>query len=345
MSRTKTERGTTQSESLVAAEQHWDVFISHANEDKSGIAAPLANALRKKRISVWYDEFSLKIGDSLRESIDTGLNRCRFGIVILSKYFFEKRWPIRELNGLATREWSGEKVILPVWHQVSFDEVRRFSPMLADRYALKTSIGIQHLADEIILAIQETGSGIRFGVQLFDDPNVRLGGVEWRESYFYIGVGFENESETDYTDIDFQVALDAHIIHVRALTPLEGLELTAPNRPTNLMVETSKGYRLPIHIPSFIPDKEVRITCPRILKRSKLKLALVSARLTTNLFCTGDPPPSYLAPRRKPEWLKFRGECRINGKKHTFNEFQHDFSYLVFVNSAHLNTPPAKAPS
>jgi hypothetical protein len=85
---------------------------------------------------VWYDDFALKMGDSLRQSIDRGLAHSRFGVVILSGYFFQKHWPQQELNGLVTREDTG-KVILPVWHGVGFSEVRNYSPMLADRSPLE----------------------------------------------------------------------------------------------------------------------------------------------------------------------------------------------------------------
>ncbi len=81
-----------------------DVFISHASEDKEAIAKPLADALKARGLAVWYDDFSLKLGDSLRQSVDRGLARSRLGVVILSPYFFEKHWPAQELNGLATRE-------------------------------------------------------------------------------------------------------------------------------------------------------------------------------------------------------------------------------------------------
>ncbi len=89
-------------------------------------------------MKVSYDEFSLTVGDSLRESIDHGLSRSRFGIVILSRHFFAKHWPQKELNGLATREVDGTKVILPVWHGVGVVEVRTHSPMFADRIAVNT---------------------------------------------------------------------------------------------------------------------------------------------------------------------------------------------------------------
>jgi hypothetical protein len=132
----------------------WDVFISHASEDKDAIARPLAEALRDKGLRVWYDEFSLTVGDSLRKSIDQGLARSRFGVVILSKHFFEKHWPEQELNGLATREVGGKKVILPVWHGVGFEEVRQYSPTLADRLAVTSDGGLKNVVEQLLAAMR-----------------------------------------------------------------------------------------------------------------------------------------------------------------------------------------------
>jgi hypothetical protein len=134
--------------------QKWDVFISHASEDKDAIARPLAEAFRARGMEVWYDEFTLRVGDSLRKSIDAGLAGCKFGVVILSPYFFNKHWPEQELNGLANREVHGKKVILPVWHNVSHDDVSAFSPTLADRVGVPTSKGLEHVVDELIKAMQ-----------------------------------------------------------------------------------------------------------------------------------------------------------------------------------------------
>ena len=70
----------------------FDAFISHAWDDKDTFVRKLAERLQKQRIEVWYDEFSLKAGDSLRRSIDFGLSKSRFGVVILSYNFFNKQW-------------------------------------------------------------------------------------------------------------------------------------------------------------------------------------------------------------------------------------------------------------
>jgi hypothetical protein len=134
--------------------KEWDVFISHASEDKTAIAAPLADALARKGLRVWYDDAVLKVGDSLRASIDHGLAKSKFGIVILSEHFFSKHWPQQELNGLASREINGKKVILPVWHQIDRDKVAEFSPMLADRLGTLTARGLDKVVQDLLLAIE-----------------------------------------------------------------------------------------------------------------------------------------------------------------------------------------------
>ncbi|HVC75227.1 MAG TPA: toll/interleukin-1 receptor domain-containing protein [Candidatus Micrarchaeaceae archaeon] len=127
----------------------YDFFISHATEDKSAFVRPLAEELVQRGLRVWYDEFSLDIGDSLRESIDFGLRASEYGVVILSKAFFDKEWPNKELNGLNALERDGRKVILPVWHGVNESDVRAFSPLLADRVAAKSARGVKSVANDL----------------------------------------------------------------------------------------------------------------------------------------------------------------------------------------------------
>jgi hypothetical protein len=132
-----------------------DVFICHASEDKESFARRLAEELVKHGLSVWYDEFSLKLGDSLRRSIDTGLTSARYGIVVLSKVFFEKNWPQYELDGLVGRETSsGEKVILPIWHGVSKCDVEAYSPSLAGRVAVSSDLPFDQLIAKILEVVR-----------------------------------------------------------------------------------------------------------------------------------------------------------------------------------------------
>ncbi len=116
----------------------WDVFISHASEDKDSFVRPLAVSLKQLGAEVWFDEFSLRPGDSLSRSIDWGLANSRFGIVVVSSDFIGKAWPERELSGLVSREIDQSRVIIPVWHGVTRKQVLEFSPTLADRLAVRT---------------------------------------------------------------------------------------------------------------------------------------------------------------------------------------------------------------
>jgi hypothetical protein len=129
----------------------YDVFICHASEDKDIFVRPLAEALRAENITVWYDEFTLKLGDSIRRSLDKGLKQSRFGAVVFSKPFFNKNWPQYELDGLAEREIKGrDKVVLPIWHDVNHDDVMQYSPSLAGRKAVSTDQGLQAVVDAVL---------------------------------------------------------------------------------------------------------------------------------------------------------------------------------------------------
>ncbi|MCD0448317.1 DUF1883 domain-containing protein [Actinocorallia sp. API 0066] len=138
--------------------QTWDVFISHASEDKATVARPLRNALISHGISVWLDEAQLKIGNSLRRKIDQGIRSSRYGIVILSAPFFSKGWTNHELDGLVTRNVSGEQSLLPIWHELTDADVRGYSPSLADKVALSTDkYSIEDIAEQIAEVIKVGG--------------------------------------------------------------------------------------------------------------------------------------------------------------------------------------------
>ena len=131
--------------------QSWDVFICHASEDKDNFVRPLAEALRKLGVSVWYDEFSLTPGASLSKSIDGGIVGSDFGVVVISSAFIGKAWPDHELRGLVNRDVEEDLRILPIWHGVSKHEVMEFSPSLADKWAIDTRIvGAQEAAIKLL---------------------------------------------------------------------------------------------------------------------------------------------------------------------------------------------------
>ena len=104
-------------------------------EDKDEFVRPLAISLIRKGWKVWYDELSLKVENSLRRSIDSGVIRAKHGLVVLSPSFLSKNWPAYQLDGLTTKEMiSGNAVILPLWHKVTRDDIARYSLSLADKW-------------------------------------------------------------------------------------------------------------------------------------------------------------------------------------------------------------------
>jgi hypothetical protein len=137
----------------------YDVFISHASEDKDAFVRPLAKRLRDEHIEVWYDEFSLRVGDSLRRSIDRGLAQSRFGIVVMSPHFFEKQWSQWELDGLVARQIAGaDNVILPIWLDVNREDVLRYSPPLVDKLAISADSGLDEVVRRLAAVIRPQGS-------------------------------------------------------------------------------------------------------------------------------------------------------------------------------------------
>jgi len=137
----------------------YDLFICHASEDKDDFVRPLAEFLQRENVEVWYDEFSLKLGDSIRRSIDKGLSQSRFGIVVISPSFLKKEWTQYELDGLTEKEIGGkEKVILPIWHDIEYKEVLNYSPSLANKKAALSKNGMKNIIKEIMGVIHPQGS-------------------------------------------------------------------------------------------------------------------------------------------------------------------------------------------
>jgi hypothetical protein len=152
-----------------------DAFISHASEDKASVARPLAELLVQLGHSVWFDEQELVVGSHLSESIDRGLAQSRFGVVILSRAFFTKPWAKRELEGLVAREmFGGERLILPVWHEIDAGDVAQFSPPLAGVLAARTSEGLEVVAERISHAINKRGQGPAIPARHSPTPSVSV---------------------------------------------------------------------------------------------------------------------------------------------------------------------------
>lgn len=133
--------------------KQYDLFISHASEDKDEFVRPLTDILTKLGVEIWYDEAEIKFGYSIRKSIDKGLANSRYGLVVLSNVYMTKYWTGQELNGLFAKNVNDS--ILPIWHKITKDEIVSFSPMLADIKALNTAIySLEDIAKEILSVVK-----------------------------------------------------------------------------------------------------------------------------------------------------------------------------------------------
>lgn len=119
----------------------YDVFVSHAWEDKESFADEFVEELRKLNLRVWYDTSQIKWGDSMRAKIDDGLKKSKFGVVILSPDYIKdgKYWTKAELDGLFQLESINGKVLLPVWHNLTKKDVMDYSPIIAGKLAMNTA--------------------------------------------------------------------------------------------------------------------------------------------------------------------------------------------------------------
>lgn len=142
------------------------VFVSHASEDKPDFVKPLVDCLAE-HVQVWYDEYSIPVGGSISQDIDKGLRECDFGVVVLSPAFAKKHWTHNELGTLYALEKRERKIILPIWHNVGFEDVRSHWAMLLDRRSISSTEGPRKVADQLLLQI---GASARMREVVAPDP-------------------------------------------------------------------------------------------------------------------------------------------------------------------------------
>jgi len=143
-----------------AETKEYDVFISHASEDKDGFVNEFKAELERRGVKVWIDDIAIGWGDSLRAKIDNGLKTSRFGIVVISRHYIRKGWTNYELDGLFEKEMTCGKTILPIWHDISKKEVQDFSPALAGRKAMTTgNMTSAEIADELVKLLPDREGG------------------------------------------------------------------------------------------------------------------------------------------------------------------------------------------
>lgn len=142
-----------------------DAFLSHSSVDKSTFVRPLAECLAEQGAAIWYDEYSMKPGDSLSTSIDEGLSRARCGLVVISPGFIktarDSGWTRYEFRGIVSNSIGPDgRRIVPIWLDVTLDIVRDFSPSLADLLAIDaTGKEIDQVALDVLRVIAPDRAG------------------------------------------------------------------------------------------------------------------------------------------------------------------------------------------
>lgn len=136
--------------------QHPVAFISHDSRDKDTLVSQLASTLQKMLCTVWYDEYSLVAGQSLRESIERGLKTCKKCILVLSPNFLQNGgWTKAEFDSVFTREiLEKSNIVIPIWHGVEKRDIFEYSPRLLDKVGIPSSLPVEEIAKKVMRAIE-----------------------------------------------------------------------------------------------------------------------------------------------------------------------------------------------
>ena len=127
----------------------FDVFISHANKDKEDLIEELYQSLNKLGIKIFYDKESLEWGDNWKDRILNGTKKAEFAIIVISENFFDREWTERELNEFLNRQnRNGQKLILPILHNITVSQLQEKYPSIADIQAIDSS---KYSCDQIAL--------------------------------------------------------------------------------------------------------------------------------------------------------------------------------------------------
>ena len=117
---------------VAATKYEYDVFVSHANDNKQAFVDSLSAGLNRLGIKVWYDSSILDWGDDWKAKIEDGLTQSRFGIVVLSPQFIDREWTTKELQSLLNRQDERhEKVVLPLLYNLTVEDMKAKYPDLA----------------------------------------------------------------------------------------------------------------------------------------------------------------------------------------------------------------------
>jgi len=128
----------TQVELRAAEPELHDLFLCHAWDDRQQAATELHDLIQANGASVWFSEKNIALGLPFLREIDKGLAKSRAGLVLVTPALLKRL----ESGGVSDKELSEllyRDQLIPIMHGVTFEELRRVSPLLASRNGLDTS--------------------------------------------------------------------------------------------------------------------------------------------------------------------------------------------------------------
>ena len=130
--------------------REYDTFLSYARIDGADVASELRSNLEGLGVAVWFDEVAIVPGRSQSLQMDAGLRKARSGIALLTPAYLTGRfWTERELGALL-----GKETLIPVLHNVTFDDVKQYSGILPDLAGFTTAQdSIADIASKIAAAV------------------------------------------------------------------------------------------------------------------------------------------------------------------------------------------------
>jgi len=129
-------------------------FISYASE-QSSFVSELAGGLKARGLSIWYDEFELRVGEKLLDSINKGLGSSKYGVLIISEDYLQKGWTKYELDILSRQYIEKNKKLFPIWYGISKEKIEDYCPSLTGIVGLKSEIGIMSIVQKLTAAMSE----------------------------------------------------------------------------------------------------------------------------------------------------------------------------------------------
>lgn len=130
--------------------REYDSFLSYARIDGAEVASQLRDELESLGVAVWFDEVAIIPGRSQSLQMDAALRKARSGVTVLTPAYLTGRfWTERELGALLNKS-----TLIPVLHNVTFDDVKQYSGILPDLAGFTTQHdSVEDIAKKIAAAV------------------------------------------------------------------------------------------------------------------------------------------------------------------------------------------------